>query len=122
MRSACLATALVLSVGLSTVAAVRAQAGPRGYQGPVFEDPALMAPEAVPLWRDRLDAFTAVVGAGRVYYPNGGRLVAADLATGRRAWTYAAGTAGRGFGPTLVEGGYVVLQTPGEIIVVGDRE
>lgn len=85
-------TALLIVV--TSLPLVSAQTSRSAYQGPVQEDPALHAPKVRPLWRVRLDAPTAVVADGTVYYLRDGRLVAATMATGARLWTHGSGLNG----------------------------
>lgn len=78
---------LMLAAALYSGSPVMA-AAPTKYQGPVFTDPALSAIEVAPAWRDKLDAPTAVLTDGWLYYVSGGQLVAADAFSGERSWRY----------------------------------
>lgn len=75
------------------------------YQGPIPPDPALTAIEAAPVWRDRLDAPTAVVTEQAVVYLRDGRLVATELDGGWQQWSYGSGLAG----PNLLVGDLLVV-------------
>ena len=95
-----------------------AQGSRSAYQGPVLEDPALHAPEALPLWRDRLDAPTAVVAGGTVIYLRDGRLIAAAVTTGTRLWTHGSGLNG----PLAYADGRVVVAQDDRVVALNARD
>ena len=93
------------SIVLATVLAAASPAGlAASSQGPTVPvNLSTSARRVRPLWRDRLDlrfegfgrvGVSLVAAEGRVFYLRNGRLVAAELATGRRIWSYGKGLGG----------------------------
>ncbi|MBB6097233.1 outer membrane protein assembly factor BamB [Deinobacterium chartae] len=101
----------------------QAQTAPvASYQGPITQDPAAQVRERQPLWRVTLQpqpedplAARSVIGNGRVYYLDGGRLHARGLADGRVRWTYGSGLEGP---LTYASGGRVILNVGGQIVAL----
>lgn len=84
---------LVLALLLLT-SSVGATAPVRGYQGPIFDDPAFSAIELTPKWRAPLDSPSAVLLGEALFYLSAGSLVAAEVTSGEELWRYGSSLAG----------------------------
>ncbi len=108
------AATLALLAGLTTFAVAVGAGQHNTYQGPIPLAPAA-SPAPPVLWRDKYDlgregvaSAALAVGGERLFYLRDGILVAADLGSGRRLWSWGKGLKG----PVAFGGGRVYVALP----------